>query len=74
MGSVRTSILGRPRPLSAHRRAEPAYTLICEEPPNTFTYPRLCAAIANRLPFDGHIIEIGTSYRLAHTRARQATP
>jgi hypothetical protein len=32
MGSVRTSILGRPRPLSAHRRAEPAYTLICEEP------------------------------------------
>jgi len=32
MGSVRTSILGRPRPLSAHRRAETAYTLNCEEP------------------------------------------
>ena len=42
--------------------------------PNTFTDPRLCAAIVDRLTFDGHIIETGTtSYRLAHTRARQAT-
>src|SRR4051794_25057579 len=32
MGSVRTSILGRPRPLSRDRRASPAYTLNCEEP------------------------------------------
>jgi DNA replication protein DnaC len=41
--------------------------------PNTFTDPRLCAAIVDRLTFDGHIIETGsTSYRLAHTRARQA--
>jgi DNA replication protein DnaC len=41
----------------------------------TFTDPRLCAAIVDRLTFDGHIIETGTtSYRLAHTRARQARP
>lgn len=35
MASVRTSIIGRPRRLSPHRRAHPAtdrYTLICEEP------------------------------------------
>ncbi|CUU59123.1 DNA replication protein DnaC [Parafrankia irregularis] len=40
----------------------------------TFTDPRLCAAIVDRLTFGGTIIETGTqSYRLAHTRAR-ATP
>lgn len=39
----------------------------------TFTDPRLCAAIVDRLTFDGHIIETGTtSYRLAHTRARRS--
>ena len=32
MGSVKTSILGRPRLLSRHRRAVSFYTLICEEP------------------------------------------
>ena len=35
MASVRTSIIGRPRRLSRHRRAHPtlrSYTLICEEP------------------------------------------
>lgn len=38
----------------------------------TFTDPRLCAAIVDRLTFNGHIIETGTtSYRLAHTRAHQ---
>ena len=37
----------------------------------TFTDPRLCAAIVDRLTFGGTIIETGTdSYRLAHT-ARQ---
>ena len=42
---------------------------------NTFNDPRLCAAIVDRLTFDGHILETGTSsYRLAHTRARQAKP
>ena len=36
----------------------------------TFTDPRLCAAIVDRLTFDGQIIETGTtSYRLAHARA-----
>ena len=35
MGGVRTSIIGRPRPLSRHRRAELLYTLNCEEPVNT---------------------------------------
>ncbi|MFI9509025.1 IS21-like element helper ATPase IstB [Nocardia sp. NPDC052566] len=35
----------------------------------TFTDPRLCAAIVDRLTFGGHIIETGTdSYRLARTR------
>jgi len=35
----------------------------------TFTDPRLCAAIVDRLTFNGTIIETGTdSYRLAHTR------
>ena len=34
MGSVRTSILGRPRPLSRQRRACPPYTLISDEPSN----------------------------------------
>lgn len=35
----------------------------------TFTDPRLCAAIVDRLTFNGHIIETGTtSYRLTHTR------
>ena len=32
MGCVGTPILGRPRPLPAHRRAERLYTLICDEP------------------------------------------
>jgi DNA replication protein DnaC len=37
----------------------------------TFTDPRLCAAIVDRLTFGGNIIETGTdSYRLAVTRAR----
>ncbi len=39
----------------------------------TFTDPRLCAAIVNRLTFGGNILETGTdSYRLAQTRAQQA--
>lgn len=37
----------------------------------TFTDPRLCAAIVDRLTFGGNIIETGTdSYRFATTRAR----
>jgi DNA replication protein DnaC len=38
----------------------------------TFTDPRLCAAIVDRLTFKGTIIETGTdSYRLAHTKNQQ---
>ena len=39
----------------------------------TFTDPRLCAAIVDRLTYGGHIINTGTqSYRLAHARKRAA--
>lgn len=39
----------------------------------TFTDPRLCAAIIDRLTFAGLIIETGTdSYRLAHATAQRA--
>lgn len=39
----------------------------------TFTDPRLCAAIVDRLTFAGQIIETGTtSCRLAHAQARHA--
>ncbi len=38
----------------------------------TFTDPRLCAAIVDRLTFGGNIIETGTdSYRLAHAKNQQ---
>ena len=38
----------------------------------TFTDPRLCSAIVDRLTFGGNIIETGTdSYRLAQARAAQ---
>jgi DNA replication protein DnaC len=38
----------------------------------TFTDPRLCAAIVDRLTFNATIIETGTSsYRLAHTRTQE---
>ncbi|MFD7409405.1 IS21-like element helper ATPase IstB [Streptomyces sp. NPDC059866] len=41
----------------------------------TFTDPRLCAAIVDRLTFNGAIIQTGTeSYRLAHTKARASQP
>jgi IstB-like ATP binding protein len=41
----------------------------------TFTDPRLCAAIVDRLTFAAQIIETGsTSYRLAHARTIKATP
>ena len=41
----------------------------------TFTDPRLCAAIVDRLTFAGQIIETGTtSYRLAHARTIKPPP
>ncbi len=37
-----------------------------------FTDPRLCAAIVDRLTFNGTLIETGTeSFRLAHSKAQQ---
>jgi hypothetical protein len=40
----------------------------------TFTDPRLCAAIIDRLTFAGNIRETGThSYRLAHARSTRAS-
>ena len=40
--------------------------------PRTFTDPRLCSAIVDRITFNGHLIETGSdSYRLAHTRNRR---
>ena len=39
----------------------------------TFTAPRLCAAIVDRLTVNGTIIETGSdSYRLAHTLQQQS--
>lgn len=41
----------------------------------TFSDPRLCAAIVDRLTFNATLIETGTeSYRLARTKARQDNP
>jgi DNA replication protein DnaC len=41
----------------------------------TFTDPRLCAAIVDRLTFNATLIETGTeSYRLARTKARRDKP
>ena len=41
----------------------------------TFTDPRLCAAIVDRITYGGNIIETGTdSYRLAHSRAASTNP
>ena len=41
----------------------------------TFTDPRLCAAIVDRLTFGDNIIETGTdSYRLAQSKNQQAAP
>lgn len=41
----------------------------------TFTDPRLCAAIVDRLTSSGTLVETGTdSYRLAGTRARAEEP
>ncbi len=58
-----------------------AATLVREQVPapdgwtKTFTDPRLCAAIVDRLTFNGTIIETGTdSYRLASTRGRAEAP
>jgi hypothetical protein len=58
---------------SANRpaRATPDHVRVGLGWTKTFTDPRLCAAIVDRLTFGGNIIETGTdSFRLARTRAR----
>lgn len=68
---------------TSKRRPGPAYGQVTGQTPRgeqvpapvgwtkTFTAPRLCAAIVDRLTFNGTIIGTGTdSYRLASTRAR----
>lgn len=56
--------------LSFSDAAQPSQHWRCRK---TFTDPRLCAAIIDRLTFGGNIIETGTdSYRLARTKARTA--
>jgi len=59
------------------RKERSAIAIASNEPfsswTKTFTDPRLCAAIVDRLTFAGQIIETGTSsYRLAHARQRRA--
>ncbi len=62
------------RPRGAAEREEKASVAVASNEAfsgwtKTFTDPRLCAAIVDRLTFDATIIETGTdSYRLAHTR------
>jgi hypothetical protein len=69
-----------------HRRtvAQPRFTEILPGPRSlvrrhpfsewkqTFTDPRLCSAIVDRVPFNAHIIETGTdSFRLAQTQEKR---
>jgi hypothetical protein len=56
-------------------RPEPGRTGRERPRPPAGSDPRLCAAIVDRLTFNGTIIETGTdSYRLASTRARAEEP
>ena len=59
------------------REVKSAIAIASNEPfsgwTKTFTDPRLCAAIVDRLTFAGQIIETGTtSYRLAYARRQCA--
>jgi hypothetical protein len=47
---VGTSILGRPRPLPGHRRADPHYTLNCEEPLRPSAEDSVVASATNGIP------------------------
>ena len=63
----------------AEREERSAIAIASNEPfsswTKTFTDPRLCAAIVDRLTFAGQIIETGsTSYRLAHARNIKPAP
>ena len=64
-------------PVLTEREERSAIAIASNEPfsgwTKTFTDPRLCAAIVDRLTFAGQIIETGTtSYRLARARKRRA--
>jgi len=64
-------------PVLTEREEKSAIAIASNEPfsgwTKTFTDPRLCAAIVDRLTFNGQIIETGTtSYRLAHARASRS--
>ena len=53
MASVGTSIIGRPRRLSRHRRAASSYTLICEEPVNSTNLKAASAcSVASVIPWN----------------------
>jgi DNA replication protein DnaC len=58
------------------REERSAIAIVCNEPfsswTKTFTDPRLCAAVVDRLTFARQIVETGSvSYRLAHARQQQ---
>ncbi|WP_349497808.1 ATP-binding protein [Actinoallomurus iriomotensis] len=75
-----TSLMPSARSANSTRREEKASVAIALNEAfgrwtKTFTDPRLCAAIVDRLTFGGNIIETGTdSYRIAQTRARTDKP
>jgi transposase len=63
-------------PVLTEREERSAVAIASNEPfsrwTKTFTDPRLCAAVVDRLTFAGQIIQTGTvSYRLAHARQQQ---
>lgn len=65
--------LGKPTGLVTLFQVLTASNDSCSGWTKTFTDPRLCAAIVDRLTFGGNIIKTGTDgFRLAHTRARVA--
>jgi DNA replication protein DnaC len=64
-------------PVLTEREERSAVAIASNEPFSgwikTFTDPRFCAAIVDRLTFAGQIIETGTvCYRLAHARRQRA--
>lgn len=56
MGTVRTPILGRPRPLTRERHASARYTLVWEEPRNSTRQPS-----SNRVVAEGQYLNPSSS-------------
>ena len=70
------AILGGPRNRATqiHRSKVLRISIQHQSTTKGFADPRLYAVCVDRLTFGGNIIEIGTdSYRLAHTKNKQAT-